>query len=252
MGAHRFWRLSNLKTAGNVGMIAAEVVFYNEAGVDMSVGGSALSSKGYNDVRGDPRRAFDKNSSTDFLNDYQNMSLSESYIGYESPSAYELYRVGLLMRQGGLYGSDMWQTASVQYSDNGEDWFQYGFISPLFETDKIIRTERVVPVLPASTINIGVTNDSKNLDIYANNYFGGFSGIVTQGETGHPKLPLKAQVLLYDRMTNKIIKRTWSDDSGVYTFDGLDAGREYYAVTLHPNRTYNAAIQDGLKSGMTP
>ena len=74
---------------------------------------------------------------------------------------------------------------------------------------------------------------------------------MTQGKSGEPKLPLKAEVMLYDRTTNKLMQRTWSSDTGVYSFNGLDAGREYYAVTLHPNRTYNAAIQDGLKAGMT-
>lgn len=89
------------------------------------------------------------------------------------------------------------------------------------------------------------------LNVFSADESGSFSGTVTQGESGQPKIPLKAEVLLYDRMTNKLMQRTWSDESGAYSFNGLDAGREYYAVTLHPSRTYNAAIQDGLKSGMT-
>ena len=100
-------------------------------------------------------------------------------------------------------------------------------------------------------LNISNANDSDYLDVFSGDESGSFSGLVTQGKSGEPKLPLKAEVLLYDRMTNKLLQRTWSSDSGVYSFSGLDAIREYYAVSIHPNRTYNAVIQDGLKSGMT-
>lgn len=100
-------------------------------------------------------------------------------------------------------------------------------------------------------LKINKQGATRYINAYSFDESGSFSGLVTQGKSGEPKLPLRAEVLLYDRMTNKLLQRTWSDELGAYSFSGLDAGREYYAVTLHPNRTYNAAIQDGLKSGMT-
>ncbi|KAA0915818.1 hypothetical protein [Psychrobacter sp. ANT_WB68] len=100
-------------------------------------------------------------------------------------------------------------------------------------------------------LNINDVNGSDYLNVFSADESGSLSGLVTQGKSGDSKMPLKAEVLLYDRMTHKLMQRTWSSSLGAYRFDGLDAGREYYAVSIHPNRTYNAAIQDGLKSGMT-
>lgn len=138
---------------------------------------------------------------------------------------------------------------SAYTSDNGVDWTYYGTCFVGQKTADI--NYYYTPIFGGSAIGINTQGTTVFLDIYSQDESGSFSGLVTQGESGDPRLPLKAEVLLYDRMTNELLQRTWSSDIGAYSFSGLDAGREYYAVTLHPNRTYNAAIQDGLKSGMT-
>lgn len=96
----------------------------------------------------------------------------------------------------------------------------------------------------------GIIGKSIYLDLYSNNESGSINGIVTEGLSGQPKLPLITNVALHERMTHRLIAITRSNADGSYTFTGVDSNLEYYATALHPTRKYNAVIQDGLRSGM--
>lgn len=256
MAGHKWWRFNNIVNRfkenpdqyQSIGLID----FINDKGEPSNNPSKAFSKSSYAGMSDyDGAKAFDGNPNT-FANSAAAPfdSVIEWWIGYKFDVDVNVTSVRLQTRQDMLidFGQE-WQSADLEYSDDGVIWFYDTTILPKVKAlDKSVLTIKIVRLLD---ININTQKPLVNLSIYSMDESGSFSGLVTQGKSGEPKLPLKAEVLLYDRMTNKLLQRTWSSDLGEYSFSGLDAAREYYAVTLHPNRTYNAAIQDGLTSGMT-
>lgn len=254
MSAHKWWRVINItvRTGAFSVRSAAELRFINSEGIDSNVPSKAFSESifgaGY-----EAGNAFDNNAATMAHSETFGTNNQQGYlyyIGYQFDTPVTVTSIAVQMRQDMTpdFGQE-WQTAVIQCSDNGIDWAYYGYIDPKISHMNISLI--TAPIHSADTISISLSNKSSALNIYSNDESGSLSGLVTQGESGELRLPLKAEVLLYDRMTNNLLQRTWSDNSGAYSFNGLDAGREYYAVTVHPDRTYNAVVQDGLKSGMT-
>lgn len=144
MHFHKFYRLSNLKTPGMLGFIAAEVVFFNERGEDVTSGGRAFASSSINDNRGFPEQLFDKDNSTNWLNDWNNTDLADTWIAYESTFPYQLEEVSVLLRQDNRIPGDDWISANIDYSDDGITWEFYGNVEFNCDTNsKVFR----VPVL---------------------------------------------------------------------------------------------------------
>ena len=259
MAGHRYWRLTN---------IATRLASHNDGSrVVVEVGFSTLSGKLSNEkgkgftnsniAASNVDAAFDGDPNTLIHSTYlgqagysPDIAGTNWYIGYRFDEPQEVTAVSMQMRQDMQpdWGQE-WQTGDLQYSDNGADWYKYITIEPRIPSMGLSLV--TFPVIALGALKINKQGATRYINAYSFDESGSFSGLVTQGKSGEPKLPLKAEVLLYDRMTNRLLQRTWSSDLGAYSFSGLDAGREYYAVTLHPSRTYNAAIQDGLKSGMT-
>lgn len=259
MAGHRYWRLTNITTrlaSHNDGSrVVVEVGFSTLSGKTSNETGKGFTNSNIAGSNADA--AFDGNLNTIVHSAYlghpdYNASVVglNWYIGYRFDEPQEVTAVSMQMRQDmqPQWGQE-WQTADLEYSDNDIDWYKYTTIEPRIPS--VLLSLVTVPVVALSTLNVNISPISNYINIYSFDESGSFSGLVTQGKSGEPKLPIKAEVLLYDRMTNKLLQRTWSSDLGAYSFSGLDSGREYYAVSIHPNRTYNAIIQDGLKSGMT-
>lgn len=144
MHFHKFYRISNLKTPGMRGFIAAEVVFFNERGEDFTSEGRAFASSSINDNRGFPSQLFDKNPNTVWLNDWHNTDLADTWIAYESTTPYQLEEVSVLLRQDNRVPGDDWLSANIDYSDDGITWKFYGNVEFNCDTNsKVFR----VPVL---------------------------------------------------------------------------------------------------------
>lgn len=261
MSAHKYWLITNIVNRVEFfigGRTVNEIRFNTKSGAvsNNSAKGFSNSFSAY-DTSQTGDKAFDgtdKIAHSTFSTEYNydpSVAGLNWRIWYVFDEPQEVVDISLKMRPDMQpeWGQE-WQKADIYTSDDGLIWRYYGFIEP-----KIAQMNTAFVQTPLYTPYNVVVSDTmrrySSLDIYSVDESGSFSGLVTQGKSGEPKLPLKAEVLLYDRMTNELLQRTWSSDLGAYSFSGLDAGREYYAVTLHPDRTYNAAIQDGLKSGMT-
>lgn len=252
MTGHRYWRLTNITTrlaSHNDGSRAvAEVGFSTLSGKLSNEKGKGFTNSNISVNSVDA--AFDGDPNTLMHSTYMgqadyspDITGRNWYIGYKFDEPQEVTAVSMQMRQDmqPQWGQE-WQTCDLQYSDNGADWHKYITIEPRIPSTWLSLV--TVPVVALGALKINKQGATRYINAYSFDEKGSFSGLVTQGES---KLPLKADVMLYDRVTNKLMQRTWSDELGAYSFNGLDAGREYYAVTLHPDRTYNAVIQDGIK-----
>lgn len=247
MSNHRYWRIINVITQGSGDVLNAMeggvLRLVNTQGVITNNPSKTISSGGYGGDF-DPLGAFDDTKNFAAAPDAN----GDRWIGYDFGVNVNVISISVSMHTKAPSVRN-WKSVDVEYSDDLINWTYAGtaYFNIVGE-DKTLKNNAITSL---SSISISGISNALFINIYSLDESGSFSGIVTQGESGQPKTPLKTEVLLYDRLTNRMLQRTWSSGTGVYSFNGLDTGREYYAVTLHPNRTYNAAIQDGLKSGMT-
>jgi len=58
-------------------------------------------------------------------------------------------------------------------------------------------------------------------------------------------MPLLAPVFLFEKHTLQA-RQTTSNEDGEYQFKGVVKGREYFIVSHHPAREFNAVIQDNV------
>lgn len=56
---------------------------------------------------------------------------------------------------------------------------------------------------------------------------------------------LTCKVTLHDQKTRNVIRETFSDAMGKYSFRGLPH-KSYFVMALHPVPNYNAVIQDNV------
>lgn len=249
MSNHRYWRIINVITQGSGDVLNAMeggvLRLVNTQGVITNNPSKTISSGGYGGEY-DPLGAFDDTKNFAAAPDAN----GDRWIGYDFGFGVEVNAISVSMHRDPFATSERnWKSVDVQYSDDLINWTYAGTAYfHIIGDDKTLKNNAITSL---SSISISGLGDALFINAYSLDESGGFSGLVTQGESGQPKIPLISQVLLYDRLTNGLLQRTWSDEFGAYSFNGLDAGREYYAVTLHPSRAYNAAIQDGLVSGMT-
>ena len=61
--------------------------------------------------------------------------------------------------------------------------------------------------------------------------------------------PAKRQVRLFDKNTGVLIKTTWSTDKGLYEFNELLYGREYFVVTSDYAELYYPVVKDNILAG---
>ena len=61
-------------------------------------------------------------------------------------------------------------------------------------------------------------------------------------------VPTERKVAVYRRSTNELVNTAWSDIAGNYRFDNLRPNTEYYVLSLDHTRSYNAVIQDMIRT----
>lgn len=70
-------------------------------------------------------------------------------------------------------------------------------------------------------------------------------GVIT-GVTTVENVPRSRRVRLYEKLSGRLIRETFSNSVGQYTFANIDATREYFVVAHDHLRVYNAVVQDML------
>lgn len=65
------------------------------------------------------------------------------------------------------------------------------------------------------------------------------------GKTKKLGAPYSAPVFLFEKHSLQV-RKTLSDKDGNYQFKGVVKGREYFIVSHHPGRQFNAVIQDNV------
>ena len=135
MSAHKWWRITNI--SNRINSVAgersiAEIKFNNVQGVENNNSSKAFANSFLNSNY-PPSKAFDSNASTFAHSAIENTASGYGWaIGYEFDQPVEVISVSLQARQdmNPDWGQE-WQTASLQCSDDGLTWQNYGLISPL-------------------------------------------------------------------------------------------------------------------------
>lgn len=66
-----------------------------------------------------------------------------------------------------------------------------------------------------------------------------------KGETKQLGLPISVSVFLFEKHTLQV-RRVISNKDGEYQFNGVIKGREYFIISHHPTKQFNAVIQDNV------
>jgi hypothetical protein len=80
----------------------------------------------------------------------------------------------------------------------------------------------------------------RSIDVYDGGP-GQIAGTVTAGGS-----PAVRRVRLYDRISGRLLRETWSDESGAYQFDNVALDRAYTITSLDHTLTHNAVIADNV------
>lgn len=108
----------------------------------------------------------------------------------------------------------------------------------------------ILPLAPPQALDAaGVRNTNYAQSIgMRDQYFGGTGQIVgTVAEKATPtNLPLARRVVLIDDATRTVIRETWSNAAGDYTFTHIDLTQTYTAIAWDHTKTYRAVAADGL------
>lgn len=143
MDKYRYWRISNITTRSRDYFTVATVSFNNSEQVPCNKPEYGFSSSTYTASTAgdrDAKNAFDGNLSTIAAG---NISQDPQwFIGYKFETAVNVTSISLQMRQDMQVGfGQEWQTATVEYSDNGTNWMFYGYIAPnIGEMDLTLKT----------------------------------------------------------------------------------------------------------------
>jgi hypothetical protein len=59
-------------------------------------------------------------------------------------------------------------------------------------------------------------------------------------------MPAVRRVRLFDRISGRLLRETWSDEAGAYQFDNVALDRAYTVVSLDHTLVNNAVIADNV------
>ena len=63
---------------------------------------------------------------------------------------------------------------------------------------------------------------------------------------GSPDVPVARRVKLHETLSGNLVRETWSDAAGNYTFTGIDPANTYYAVAFDHTGVYQGVVADKL------
>lgn len=258
MAAHRYWAL--LVTArpgtGNGVAIAEAVMRSTIGGANIAIGGTA---GGTNNVGHPPANAFDGNGATEWRDGATGgnpVRLSYDFgspvdvaeVVVTTPGAASAYN-------GATYGpAACW----IQWSDNGTAWFFGGPASDLSglgnaASQTIAGVSDTLPgarrVGTSQRLSPGVApglSSARRLGGLLRRDLadgGAFRVAGTVKIDGTPTTPVARRVRLFDVISGRLIRQTWSALDGSFSFERIRAG-EYLVVSDDYTRTYNAVVAD--------
>lgn len=253
MAAHLYWRCSRIFAAFEPALACGELQFRSAAGANLSIGGEALASSylpgnywgTYPDLV--PAKAFDGRNAS--LADIWHANTGEgvipqhkipelSWIGYRFVVPADIGQVAVAQRSD--YAGQHWLSCNVDYSDDGVMWAYAGrcvFPAPTSAGDLTLKTAVIAAVSPRAV-------DIARLSVDADGGRGAIVGSVAS--IGPPLTPLARRVLLISERLRRVVRETWSTETGAYRFDGLPL-HEVYTVVCHDNGgLYKAVVADGL------
>ena len=156
MSGHRWWRVSNIKIRDGATSLhgsCAELRFNTMSGIESNIPSNGLSAH-YPSDRPDLNAyaAFD-NDPTTFTysnwsdeNNKQNTGYWNWWIGYkfDTPQLLKNISVQMVQWMGANTGQE-WQTAQIDYSDDGVNWIKYGIIDPkITKQDISLKTIEII------------------------------------------------------------------------------------------------------------
>lgn len=275
MAAHRWWRCARILTPA-AAVSVGELQFRSAAGTNLATGGVALASSyltaAWSGLAADltPDRAFDGKNSlvTDIwhVDTTSSMLMIEQWIGYRWPTAVDVGQVAVQQRGDGV-ADGYWTGCNIEASDDGVYWHVVGtavFAAPTSAADKAFKVGAIQPVggeqRPARSVvstRGGAAPAVVGLvaaDGRATSDIDGGPGVITGSVSalGPPVTPLVRRVLLLSERFRRVIKETWSEPGGQYTFSGLHLSDKYTVVTHDSAGIYRAVIADGLSAQEGP
>lgn len=254
MAAHRYWRLDLL---ANFAWVAIREIEMRATigGPDLCSGGTPFASE-TND--GDPSYLFDNNLSTHW--GVVASGQGTCYVGYDFGAPVEIVEIAVSTRD--QFGDPNYRIrfATLSYSDDGRNYTTLGpgigqffgppathVISGFAEIDtSLFRTAGSVTrwdlAWPAGAVNGRLLPDLVRYD----QLDGGalrIAGAVKIDDT--PDIPVSRRVRLFDQLSGRLVRETWSAEDGSYSFDKI-ADRKFFVVAFDHTLQDNAAIKDQI------
>ena len=260
MAAHRYWALQVTARAGSgngVGLAEIEMRA-TPGGADQCSGGTASGASSFGLV---PANAFDNDDNTiwhDAATGGEKVRISYDF-GTAVTVAEVFVRNSPAGATSGLPGVIYGPAACmIQWSDDGSAWHYGGPAVDLgglgnggtavIETvvdDGPLLTLRGETFWSGSPWPSGpVTPRLFGGQFWRDFYDGGAYRVAgTVKIDGSPPTPVRRRVRLYEVLSGRLIRQTWSALDGTFAFEQLRAG-EYLVVSDDHTRTYNAVVAD--------
>ena len=238
MTEYRWWRLNDIKeTAPSGWMAVAEIIFYDENKNNLITDSNkAISKNSYSPTEG-AFRAFDGD--PDSICSAKGSEYAW-WIGYVFDTPKDVRYVGIINRRNlPVNLKREWQSAILEASEDGIEWVFIGSILPASppEYKELI----ICPLASLATLSVNYNSNYYNINPSITNSSGVYKGVVTE-----EKVPISAEVSLYNKTSGCLIGTSISNDSGFFEFIGLDPTRDYFAVSIHPRKEFNSIITDIL------
>lgn len=259
MAAHRYWAL--LVTArpgtGNGVAIAEVQMRGTPGGTNLASGGTA---GGTNNVGHPPANAFDGNGATEWRDGNTAASGGATRLSYDFGTAVDIVEV-LVTTPGAAspYNGATYGPAAcwVQWSDDGVIW---RYSHPASELSSLGNAATatitgLVDLTPAGYIRASSWRFSSGVAALAPRpapggrmsfdlYDGGHARIAgTVQIDGTPATPAARRVRLHDQATGRVVRETWSDAAGAYSFEKL-AQRPYYVIAFDHTGLHDPVARD--------
>lgn len=276
MGAHKFWRCSNLTTRlmPVSGFTCAELQFLDATGSNLCSGGVPFASSEWGSYGGrNPPAvagsAFDSNPSTFFENStstvIEQYGVSATWLGYQFVSSVLPVSIAVSMRSDmqSTWGQE-WRYVQIDYSDDGITWAGYG--AAIFSMAYGDATLTQSPILvfnsyaisgvcgaffgaspPASAGVIALKGLMGTRNIYQGGagFVAGNVKELPKGALSGNEVPVWRRVQLIDEQTRLLVAETWSDPvTGVFRFDNVATGCSYTILSYDHNGVFRAVVAD--------
>lgn len=267
MPAARYWRLYVLSTVGGSYFSLKELQFLDANGALLSVGGVAFASSVYSSGW-EADKAFDGNTATVWATVGSGLP---AFIGYDHGSGVEVAYVRFLGDLASEYPTSA-AVVALQWSDDNSVWTNSG---PMRVVEgEFVHNQWCVlsfwdgtigatlsaggslfvssPTSPQGVQSVNLIGDSGTS--YRDFEFGGFGRIAgTVKKDAEPDIPLKRRVRLHREQDGLLIREVWSHPTtGAYSFDYIDATKQYTVITYDYLHDYRAVIADNITPEAMP